>query len=124
MIDLKKQIEKLKGEEHIQASFVLWLEELKEQGKNIKYTAIPNSTFTLSMQAKTKNILMGLRPGLCDMFLIVNGVPLFLELKTSYGKVSPSQKEWIAAINSTQNIRAHVAYSLEEAKSIIEEYAH
>ena len=103
----------------IQCNFVKFLEKLKEEQIEIYYTAIPNSTYTISWASKAKNKKLGLRAGLCDMFLIVNNVPFFLELKSLSGKLSKEQKNWIEKINKTNIIKAYVCYTYEQAVDLV-----
>lgn len=109
-------------EEEEQAKVVIYLDELKAEGKKIKYTSIPNSTFTKSWKQKKKNKEQGLRAGLPDLFLIVNNRPFFIEMKRKSGKVSESQKEWIEAIKKCKELGVYVCYSYEQAKEIIDMY--
>jgi hypothetical protein len=103
-------------EENEQMAFVQYLEL-----RNIKFTAIPNSTFTKSRRQKRKNHDMGLRPGLPDLVLILGNRLVFIEMKREkVGKVSVDQKEWIEAINNCQNGEAYVCYGYEEAKKLVE----
>jgi hypothetical protein len=107
-------------EEEEQENFILYLEKLISEGKNIKYSSIPNSTFTKSWKQKRKNKTQGLRAGLPDLFLIVNNRPFFIEMKRINGKLSDCQKEWINAINECEKLKAVVCYGCEEAKNIVE----
>lgn len=67
----------LKGEEIDQAEVVLWLEQ-----EGYKFTAIPNSTHTESWKQKVKNTILGLRPGLSDLLIVLKrGSLLFIEMK-------------------------------------------
>lgn len=110
-------------EELIQRALVEYLDDLKfNSTHSIFFTAIPNSTFTSSIQAKTKNILNGLRGGLPDLFLIINKKAFFIELKSAKGNPSGQQKKWIKAINDTCQLKAYVCYSLKEAIEIIENH--
>ena len=90
--------------------------------KGLKFTAIPNSTFTKSWKQKTKNKQMGLRAGLPDLLVILPNCLLFIELKRQKGGVvSPYQKEWIEALNNINPaIKAVVARGAGEAIDYIE----
>lgn len=90
----------------------------------LKFTAIPNSTFTKSMKQKKKNKEQGLRKGLPDLFILFKDRAIFLEMKRrKSGTVSKDQKEWIKAINVVGgNVAAHVACGYDEAKIIIDSY--
>lgn len=83
-------------EDEEQITFVEYLE-----AKNLKFTAIPNSTWTSSWKQKIKNKLLGLRPGLPDLVVALPGCLLFVEMKRLKGsKTSQEQKNWIAILNS------------------------
>ena len=106
-------------EEEEQKNFILYLDDLILKGKDIKYSSIPNSTFTKSWKQKRKNTEQGLRAGLPDLFLIVNNRPFFIEMKRINGKLSDCQKDWINAINECEKLQAFVCYGCEEAKNIV-----
>ena len=107
-----------------QKTLVEWLQFCK---KNIKFTSIPNSTFTKSWKQKAKNTASGLYAGFPDMVLIIptkSGQKRFLalELKRKKGGViSPHQKEWIKELSECAGIYCNVAKGFEEAKYIIEQ---
>ena len=68
---------------------------------------------------------MGLRPGVCDLFLAYpchGKHGLWLEMKKRKGGVvSPEQKEWIDRMNSV-GYAAYVAKGWEHAVQLIEDY--
>lgn len=104
-------------EEVEQANFVHYLEL-----KGLRFTAIPNSTYTKSWAIKNRNTRMGVRAGLPDLLVIVPGKVIFIEMKREKGGVlSLMQKEWIAALNLA-GTPAHVAKGCLEAINIIESY--
>jgi hypothetical protein len=108
------------SEYSIQCQVVEYLELLKTQGKVVLFTAIPNSTFTKSWAVKMKNKKSGVRPGLCDLFIITSTMAFFLELKREKGGVlSPEQKKWIEAI-AQAGIPAFVAKGFNQAKNTID----
>lgn len=115
-------------EEEEQAAFVTWLELV-----GLRFTSIPNSTWTTSWKQKSKNHYTGLRPGFPDMIVIIppnrsrdgQGHLLCIELKrVSGGVVSGSQKEWIAAINGlmSRNVCSRVCKGSKEAQAFVNEY--
>lgn len=66
----------------------------------------------------------GLRPGVPDLMLPVarggfHG--LFIELKTTKGRLSPEQALWIAALRD-EGYRAEVAHGLDEAIEVLRGY--
>lgn len=105
-------------EEVEQRILVQWLEL-----KGLKFTAIPNSTYTKSWSQKAKNTATGLRPGLPDLLIIVNGSLVFIEMKrTKGGVVSQAQKDWIAALNKVSNVQAFICKGAEAAIKVVESY--
>lgn len=90
--------------------------------KRLKFTSIPNSTFTKSFAIKMKNKREGLRKGLPDMLVILPTKLLFIELKRYEGGVlSPEQKEWIEQLNKIGNqVEAIVCRGCGEAIDKIE----
>ncbi len=104
-----------------QELFVRWLEQ-----NQLKFTAIPNSTYTRSWSQKYKNHATGLRAGLPDLLIVVQpeqaidgiGKVLFVEMKRQKGSaVSKEQQEWIDALNSvgSVSIEAVVCKGADEA---------
>jgi hypothetical protein len=105
-------------EEIEQAEFVKYL-----RLKNLKFTSIPNSTFTRSWKQKIKNKRMGLNPGLPDLLICLPNKLLFIEMKrTKNGSVSGYQKEWIEALNAVDNVEAVVCRGCGEAIDQVEKY--
>ena len=116
-------------EDDEQIAFVEWL----ERQSGVKYTAIPNSTYTKSWSVKRRNHRLGLRAGLCDMFVIISpeasqdglGYAIFIEMKRLKGSTtSAEQKAWIQAINAVGSlqVQAYVAKGAGEAIKIISHY--
>jgi hypothetical protein len=106
-------------EDDEQQTFIAYLDTRPQ----LKYTAIPNNTYSPHMSVKVKNKKMGLRPGLPDMLVICPDKWIaFVEMKRiKGGVVSPDQKLWIAAINSVPGIEARVCYGADDAIRFIEE---
>ncbi len=87
--------------------------------KGHKYSHIPNSTFTKSWKVKNRNKAMGVRPGLPDLFCIINDNPVWLEMKRVKGGVlSKAQKDWIAALEEAGQT-VFVAKGAEQAINFI-----
>lgn len=104
-------------EDNEQAVFVEYL-----QLKRLKFTAIPNSTFTKSWAVKNRNTRLGVRAGLPDLLVIVPGKVIFIEMKrVKGGQLSKMQKEWIDALN-TAGTPAYVAKGADAAIEIVEKY--
>lgn len=105
-----------------QVYFIQYLEVLQRQGHKIKFTAIPNSTYTKSWSQKAKNKASGLRPGLPDLFLIINSYPIFIEMKrTKRGVVSPKQKDWLQSLKDA-GLDCYVCKGAQEAIEIVKKY--
>lgn len=104
-------------EEVEQRIFVQYLEL-----RGLKFTAIPNSTYTKSWSQKAKNTATGLRPGLPDLIVIVNNQVIWIEMKRAKGGVlSSAQKSWIEALNGA-GTPAYVCAGADAAIQIIEGY--
>jgi hypothetical protein len=111
-----------------QIDFVDWLEL-----QGLKFTAVPNSTYTKSWNQKRKNRATGLRPGFPDLIILIRphqdragkGRLLAVEMKrVRGGVVSPDQREWIAALNGlgTEHIESVVAKGADEAIDYVTSY--
>jgi len=92
--------------------------------KRLKFSAIPNSTYTKSWKQKTKNKLDGLRAGLPDLLVVTKKHLLFIEMKRKKGGiVSNVQKEWITALNGiNDDVVAQVCCGADEAIDFINKY--
>ena len=89
--------------------------------KNLKFTSIPNSTYTKSWKQKAKNKAEGLNPGLPDLLVCLPDRLLFIEMKRiKGGVVSKYQKEWIEALNKYSNVEAIVCKGCGEAIDAVE----
>lgn len=110
-------------EEEEQYNFVEWLEI-----KRLKFTAIPNSTWTPSYNQKRKNHAMGLRAGFPDMIVIIpesrcalnKSLLVVIEMKRKKrSKVSDVQQEWIDELEDIGDVHTFICYGADEAiKSI------
>lgn len=95
----------------------------------IKFTHIPNETFTKSWSVKMRNKAMGVRPGFLDYVILFKqpsgkNVLLVLEMKREKGGVvSKEQKQWIKELKLVDRVDAGVAHGFNEAKRIIDSYA-
>lgn len=91
---------------------------------NLKFTAIPNSTYTKSQKQKAKNHREGLRAGFPDMVVITRSGLLCIEMKRrkTYNK-SKAQKEWVAALQNTPGVEARFCRGADEAIAFIAEFA-
>ena len=109
-----------------QVAFVEWLEL-----KGLKFTAIPNSTYTTSWNQKRKNKAMGVRKGLPDLLVFIdnkqsitdNALLLFVEMKRPEGGVvSGEQKQWIVSLNKVDNVQAEVCKGCKKAIEFVYQY--
>ena len=111
-----------------QIAFVEWLDL-----QDLKYTAIPNNTYTKSWNQKLKNKRMGLHPGLSDLLVLVSpekskdgaGYALFVEMKRVKGGVqSKSQKAWETALNGlrTPYVQYYLCHGADEAIKVVSHY--
>jgi hypothetical protein len=92
--------------------------------RGLKFTAIPNSTFTKSWSQKNKNRRVGLRAGLPDLLIALPGTGiLFIEMKRLEGSTtSAKQKAWIETLNKCPGAQAYVCKGAVEAIAIIDKY--
>lgn len=100
-----------------QCAFVQYLEL-----KGLKFTSIPNSTWTSSMAQKRKNSMSGLRPGFPDMVVCVpdRGLVCIEMKRTKNSVVSPEQHSWRLALNALPGIVSYICYGSGEAIDIME----
>lgn len=104
-----------RGEYDEQCALVEYLEY-----KGIKFSAIPNSTYTPSFGQRAMNKKMGLRPGLPDLFMIVNSYNVWIEMKYGKNKLSEHQVNWVEELSKLENTLVYVCYSAEEAIQVIQ----
>jgi hypothetical protein len=101
-------------EDQIQIDFIKWCET-----ENIKVAMIFQELgvfkTTKGFHAIVNRLLhLGLRKGVPDVMLIHNNQIIFIEFKTDTGQLSPHQKKWQEAIN-TSPAKYFVCRSTEEA---------
>ena len=112
-------------EDEEQATFVQWLEL-----QGLKFTAVPNSTYTTSWKQKSKNHRTGLRAGFPDLVVLIppdasvtgEGYFLCIEMKrVKGGTVSKEQAAWRDSINGldAQNVAAYVCKGAQEAIDLV-----
>lgn len=88
--------------------------------KGIPHFHVPNSTYTKSWSQKRKNKMMGVSPGVPDIFFFVGGKPYAIELKRrKMGVVSSHQKEWLETLNNN-GVQAIVAKGADAAIEFID----
>lgn len=106
-------------EDQEQQTVVGWLNM-----KGLKFTAIPNSTYTTSWNQKRKNKLLGLNAGLPDLLVITPKGLVFIEMKRakkSLSKITVEQALWIRALNECPGVEARICYGADDAIHFIEE---
>lgn len=89
--------------------------------KNLAHFRVPNETFTKSWRQKNMNTALGVSKGVPDLFVIVAGKLIAIEMKRAKNSAtSPEQKAWIARLNDV-GVPARVCKGFIEAKMFIEE---
>jgi len=106
-------------EEDIEAfAFAEYLDYL-----GVRFTHIPNETWTPSWGQKIKNKKKGVRKGPPDYLIIVRNRLIFIELKKiKGGVVSDEQRGWLEDLNNCFGVDAYVAAGCEEAIKIVNRY--
>lgn len=98
-----------------QIKLVQWL-----RLKNLPHFRVPNETYTKSWRQKNMNKALGVSKGVPDIFVIVGGKLIAIEMKRVKGSVtSQEQKMWIARLNNA-GTPAYIAKGCKEAIAIIE----
>lgn len=96
-----------------------YLNELKQKGKVLMYSHIPNETFTKSWSVKVKNKKLGVSRGFPDYVILTPKGMIVIEMKRSKGGVvSPEQNQWLIGF-SLQGIENHVCRGFEEARQVL-----
>ena len=86
----------------------------------LQYTKTAQETFTRSWKQKNKNKAEGVKPGLPDYIIVINGKLVFIELKRKKGgTVSLHQKKWIEELNKCEGVVAEVCRGADEAIELI-----
>lgn len=97
----------------------VWVVDLlrKAAYPGVLWYAVPNGAYK-SHAAAAKFKAEGLRAGVADLALVIDGQPAFLELKSSKGRQSPEQKAFqMASINAGAFYA--VANSQEAARDVL-----
>lgn len=106
----------LPTEDQEQAAFVQYL-----RLKNLPHFRVPNETFTRSWKQKAKNKSLGVVSGVPDLFVVVGGKLVAVEMKRQKGGVvSASQAEWLKTLQGA-GVPARVCKGADEAIKFIEE---
>jgi len=80
----------VRAEDHLQASVCRFLSAVLPE--DAWYCAIPNG-FNKTKAAAGIAKATGLKAGAPDLLVVHGGRPIFIELKTAKGRLSPAQKE-------------------------------
>lgn len=90
----------------------------------LKFSCIPNHTWTSSWKQKRHNKDLGLRPGLPDLLIVLPGKGLlFIEMKRIRNShTSDEQQAWIELLNTLPGVAAHCCKGAEDAIVVIKGY--
>ena len=103
-------------EEAEQRTFVQYL-----QLRHLKHFRVPNETYTKSRMQHYKNKVLGVSAGVPDLFVIVNGRLIAVEMKRIKGSVtSPAQIEWLKSLNDA-GVPSRVCKGASAAIAFVEE---
>ena len=112
------------SENQIQASFFEWIDwKAREDPRFESVFSIPNGS-NKSVAARMLFKRTGLRPGVPDVFLAIPNARqcgLFIEFKTSKGRISDRQKDWHNRLEQS-GYAVSVCRSLSEAIEAVEAY--
>jgi len=107
------------AEHAIQKAIARYLLHLELQGK-LLYFAIPNGGDRhIAVAAKMK--AEGVRAGVPDLMVLADGVPRFLEVKTSRGDLSTNQKDWFKALDD-QGVDCALVRSITDVENVLKEW--
>lgn len=88
--------------------------------RNLKFFRVPNETFTRSWKQKVANKRLGVVPGVPDLFVIVGGRLIGIEMKrTKRSATTTAQLEWVTALNQA-GIPTAICKGFDEAQAFIE----
>lgn len=66
----------------------------------LPYFHVPNSTYTKFESVKKRNKMMGVSPGVPDLFVLVGSHTIAIEMKSLTGTATKAQKEWINKLSN------------------------
>lgn len=91
------------------------------QLRQLPHFRVPNETYTKSWAQKRKNKRLGVQAGIPDLFVLVAGRVIGIEMKRQKGGiVTKEQRKWIAQL-SEYGIETRVCRGYLEAKEFIRE---
>jgi rhamnose utilization protein RhaD (predicted bifunctional aldolase and dehydrogenase) len=113
------------SENALSNQIALWLKaQVEEKEKPLLFFHIPNEQArNCSIQFTKKLLHIGIIPGAPDFVIFLKKQPLFLEVKSSHGRLSPMQNnfcEWAEFCH----IPYRVAYDFQEFLDIMDGYFH
>ncbi len=107
-------------ESEIQSRIIDYLQILENQGKlmfhranNIPVSQIRNGKRIFRAMPK------GSKKGLCDIFCVINGYFIGLEIKTSTGRQSEHQKAFQKLVENNKG-QYHIVKSVDDVKRVLE----
>lgn len=114
---------KIQSESSIQSSAVKWFTNnycLKHHDPKYVIFSVPNEAIQ-KMAWKQINTFraMGLKSGVSDLIVLLEGKVLFIEFKTEKGVQTPKQKDFQRAVEML-GFEYHICRSLEDFKIIIQ----
>lgn len=113
--------------EHIAVS--RYLDCLRHHGYILRYSTIPNSTYTPFKSVKAQGKMMGVSPGFPDIASILYEQVSSGKIKTAYielkqyaaGSADKNQKAWIEDLNRAEGSSAKVCHGFEEACEFLQD---
>jgi len=91
--------------------------------KKLKFSHIPNETYTPSMGARIRNQQSGVDSGVPDYVVLTPKGVIWVEMKRRKGSItSPAQLEWIEAINAIPGTQAQVCKGAQEAIDFVSKF--
>jgi hypothetical protein len=101
--------------------------------KGLRFTHVPNETYTSSWKAKNRNKAEGVSRGVPDYMILIercepmsgirSNTLLIIEMKRERGgKVSREQQGWINAFNEVYGVAAMVCRGFAEAKIAVDAF--
>ena len=97
--------------------------------KGLKFSHIPNETYTKSWKVKQRNKDIGVSRGVPDYIILIerplnaNSTLLFIEMKREKGgKVSEEQAEWVNGLNKVFGVVAMVCRGFDQAKEAVDAF--
>jgi len=93
--------------------------------RGLKFTHIPNETYTPHWGVKMRNKRLGVESGVPDYLIFIpkKNILLFIEMKrqnSSPSQTKQSQKDWLEALNQVSGVLAVVCRGAQEAIDLVE----